>query len=254
LLLCQVGLHAQDRPAQAWQGAWLPLVDAGSVIGITVGDSDAGVVVKDVRAESPAARAGLKEGDVVTEFDGERTRSAAQLRRVVRETAPGRTVKVAVLRNGTPTTLDVAPEARRADDIRLPDLTRDLDRLVLPREFNFDIGERGFGLSSPGRLGVAIAPLSNQLAAYFGVTEGVLVSEVTAGSAGEMAGLKAGDVITMIQGQAVSSSADVIRELRDVAPGTSVDIRVMRDRKEVTLTAKMPERVRAFYRRGERMI
>jgi serine protease Do len=254
VLLCQTGLHAQDRPGQAWQGAWLPLVDAGSLIGITVDDSDAGVVVRDVRAESPAARAGLKEGDVVTEFDGERTRSAAQLRRVVRETAPGRTVKITVLRNSTPTTLDIAPEARKADDIRFPGLARDLERLVLPREFEFDIGERGFGFSSPRRLGVAITPLSNQLAAYFGVPGGVLVSEVTAGSAGEMAGLKAGDVITMIQGQAVSSSDDVIRELRDVAPGTSVEIRVMRDRTEVTLTAKMPERTRAFFRRGERRI
>ena len=56
----------------------------------------------------PASRAGVKDGDVVTEFDGERTRSAAQFTRLVRETAPGKTVKMAVLRNGMPTTLDIA--------------------------------------------------------------------------------------------------------------------------------------------------
>jgi PDZ domain len=164
-------------------------------------------------------------------------------------------VKITVLRNGTPTTLDIAPEARKADDIRFPNLTRDRERrLQLPRDFDFDLGERGFGFYSPRRFGAAISPLSDQLAKYFGVTDGVLVSEVTPGSAAEMAGLKAGDVIMMIRGQAVSSSADAVRELREAEPGTSVEIRVMRDRKEVTLTAKMPERIRAFFRRGERPI
>jgi S1-C subfamily serine protease len=258
-LVYQTRLAAQDRNWIGRQGLPLALVGPGSSIGITVRDSDSGVVIQDVREESPASRAGVQEGDVVTEFDGERTRSAAQLTRVVRETAPGRTVKMTVLRNGTPTTVDVAPELRRADDIRLPNLARDLERRlqVLPRDFNFDFAEPGFSWYSPRRLGVTISPLSDQLASYFGVTGGALVSEVAAGSAGEKAGFKAGDVITMVRGQAVASSADVLRELREVASGTAVEIRVMRDRKEVTLTAMMPERperIRAFTRRGGQSI
>ena len=101
---------------------------------------------------------------------------------------------------------------------------------------------------------MTVTPLSDQLAAYFGVKQGVLVSEVAAGSAGEMAGIKAGDVITTVRGQTVASSGDVVRELREAESGASVEIRVMRDRKEVTLTAKMPERTRAFSRRGGRAI
>ena len=166
VLAYQTRLAAQDRNRLGMQGFPLALVGPGSSIGITVRDSESGVVVQDVREESPAARAGVKEGDVVTEFDGERTRSAAQLTRVVRETAPGRTVKMIVLRNGAPTTLDVAPEAGRADDIRLPNLARDLERRlqVLPRDFNFDFPDPGFGWYSPRRLGVTITPLSDQLA------------------------------------------------------------------------------------------
>jgi serine protease Do len=225
---------------------------------VTVRDADSGVIVQEVRADSPASRAGVKDGDVVTEFDGERTRSAAQFTRLVRETAPGKTVKMAVLRNGMPTTLDIAPEARDSDDIRFPNLTRDIDRHLqaLPRDFNFDFNlvEPWFSVYSPRRLGMTVTPLSDQLAAYFGVKQGLLVSEVVAGSAAEAAGLKAGDVITTIRGQAVSSSDDVLRELRDAESGTSVEMRIMRDRKELTVSAKIPERTRTFSRRGGRAI
>ena len=251
-------VDAQDRNRPNFQGAFLPLVGPGSSIGVTVRDADSGVVVQEVRADSPSSRAGVKEGDVVAEFDGERTRSAAQFTRLVRETAPGKTVKMAVLRNGMPTTLDIAPEARDSDDIRFPNLTRDIDRHLqaLPRDFTFDFNlvEPWFSVYSPGRLGMTVTPLSDQLAAYFGVKPGVLVSEVTAGSAAEAAGLKAGDVITTVKGQAVSSSDDLVRELREAESGTSVEMRIMRDRKELTVSAKIPERTRTFARRGGRAI
>ena len=84
--------------------------------------------------------------------------------------------------------------------------------------------------------------------------QGVLVTEVTAGSAAEAAGIKAGDVITTVRGQTIASSGDVVRELGEADSGASVEIRVTRDHKEVTVTAKMPERTRAYARRGARAI
>jgi serine protease Do len=256
VLVYQARIAAQDTNRFAFQRFDLPLVGPGSSIGITVRDSDAGVVVQEVRDQSPAARAGLRQGDVVTEFDGERTRSAAQFRRLVRETAPGRTVKIAVVRDGKSQTLDLAPETRDPDDIRFPNLARDFDRWqIWPRDFDFDFDFSGeFTGISQRRLGVTVTPLSDQLASYFGVTRGVLVSEVTPGSVGETAGLKAGDVITVVAGQPVSEPRDVVRQLRQAEAGTSVEIRVMRDRKEVTLTAKIPERQRPVSRRGGRPI
>ena len=71
----------------------------------------AGAVVTEVVKESAAEKAGVKAGDVVTSFDGERVRSARQLERLVEETPAGRTVKVALQRAGAPVTLDVTPEA-----------------------------------------------------------------------------------------------------------------------------------------------
>jgi serine protease Do len=249
---------AQDTnrfPLQRLQGAFLPLVGPGSLIGITVRDSDTGVIVQDVRPDTPASRAGLKEGDIVTEFDGERARSAAQFTRLVRETAPGRAVKIVVLRGGVSTTMDIAPEARDSSDINVPDVTREIERHLQgwPREFNFEF-DGVFTRFPQRRLGMTVTPLTEQLATYFGVKEGVLVSEVTVGSAAEMAGLRAGDVITMVRGQAVSDPSDVVRELGAAEAGANIELRIMRDRKEVTFTAKMPERTRTFARRSGRSI
>jgi serine protease Do len=256
VLISQTRAAAQNRNRLTIQGDLLSLIGPGSSIGITVRDSDSGVVVQSVRTETPASRAGVKEGDVVTEFDGERARSAAQFTRLVRETAPGRTVKMTVLRNGASTTLDISPEARGSDGIQFPDVARDFPRRldVFPRGFNFEFADPDFNFYSPRRLGVTVTPLSDQLAAYFGVKQGVLVTEVAAGSVAETAGIKAGDVITTVDGQTVSSSSDVVRELGEADSGESVEIRVTRNHKEVTLTAKMPERSRANARRGARAI
>jgi S1-C subfamily serine protease len=234
---------AQDRNRARGDAPLITVFGPGSSLGITVRDSDAGVVIEDVGSETPASRAGLRQGDVVTEFDGERTRSAAQFTRLVRETPPGRTVKMTVRREGSSRTMEITPETRRAGDIRLPDIAGDLRSFQIgPRDFTFDFGD---GLIvSPRRLGATVTPMSDQLAAYFGVKQGILVTEVASGSPAEAAGMKAGDVILSVGGRDVSSPEDVAREIREAQPGASVDLRVMRDRKEMALTAKLPERQR----------
>jgi len=76
--------------------------------------TQSGVVIDEVMDESAAQKAGVKAGDVVVQFDGENVRSAMQLTRLVRETAEGRAVKMALIRDGKRMDLDVTPTA--ADD------------------------------------------------------------------------------------------------------------------------------------------
>lgn len=243
-------------PAPFARAPWaLTLEGLGSSIGATVRDSDTeetrragttGVVVREVREGTPAARAGLREGDIIVEFDGERARSARQFTRLVRETAAGRVVKITVVRDSARQTLDITPEARGPADLgSLPDVASDVQRRFrfAPRDFAFDFKfpELGAGPFSPTRLGVTVTPLTRQLADYFGVEQGVLVSEVEDDSPAKAAGIKAGDVITTINARAVATSADVLREMRAAGPGTSVEVRAMRDRREVTMTVKLPE-------------
>jgi membrane-associated protease RseP (regulator of RpoE activity) len=108
-----------------------------------------------------------------------------------------------------------------------------------PMSFDYDMGWR---MTSPrSRLGVQLGELTPQLAEYFGAADGgVLVSSVTKDSPAEKAGLKAGDVITAINGERVRDSDDLIDELRDVTAG-DVTIGILRDKKEASLKATIAE-------------
>src|SRR5207245_9832621 len=107
-----------------------------------------GAVVEDIRADSPAEKAGLKRADVIVEFDGERVRSARQFTRLVQETGPGRTVKATVVRDGQRKDVELTPTDGRQgnDDVLLDsrrlresfgDLGRWTDRML---PFHFDNG------------------------------------------------------------------------------------------------------------------
>jgi serine protease Do len=243
----------------------------GSQIGVMVEDATAGVRIEDVDQDSPAAKAGIREGDIVVEFDGEKVRSARQFSRLVAESAPGRAVKVSVARDGKQQTLEVTPEdralgwgvngdligreiARSMRDLepRLRELEprfRELEPRL--REFRFDPPAFNFDWdmsfrSGNSRLGVQTESLPPQLAEYFGVKDGgVLVSGVSKDSAAEKSGLKAGDVITSVDGDRVRDYGDLVSELRDKTG--EVTIGIVRDKKESTVKATIepsPSRTR----------
>jgi len=220
------------------------LAGRGSALGVIVrdvqsaeagGDRTTGVLIDEVRPGSPADQAGLARGDIVIEFDGERVRSARQFSRLVQETAPGRAVKAVMLRGGARRDIEITPAGdadRRAElmihgDIGdyMRDLGRDLGRLgdrLPPFNFNFDMPLAG------RRLGVSVEELTSQLARYFGAKDGVLVTSVADGSAASRAGLKAGDVITAINGQSVRSREDLLRGLREAPDSDGARFRVPR--------------------------
>jgi serine protease Do len=95
-----------------------------------------------------------------------------------------------------------------------------------------------FFSSSSGRLGITVDSLSEQLAEYFGTKDGVLVTSVSRDSAAAKAGLKAGDVITAIDGTAVDSPTDLSWRTQRVA-GSEFTLEIIRDRKPMTLKGKV---------------
>jgi serine protease Do len=237
--------HAQDRSSR--DRTMTVLAGRGSGIGVRITDrSEGGVVIDDVSTDSPADKAGLKRSDVIVEFDGERVRSARQFARLVQETPSGRTVKVTITREGQRRDVQVTPDERRGDVMvsgdfvgdYMRDLGRDLGRFgdhVPPFNFNFDFDTP---FTSNRRLGVTTEELTGQLADYFGAKDGVLVTAVADGSAAARAGLKAGDVITTINGSRIGSREDLLRGLRDAA-SEDVQIGIVRDKKESSVTAKI---------------
>ena len=78
----------------------------------------AGAVVDDVSEESAAAKGGMRKGDIIVEFDGDRVRSARQLTRLVQETPAGRKVPAVVIRDGQRVTLNVEPDSGGGDRVR----------------------------------------------------------------------------------------------------------------------------------------
>jgi S1-C subfamily serine protease len=253
-LLVSAAVHAQ-QPSPS-PNPWIPR-GPGAGIGVSVrdvepGEADrlkvaGGAFVEEVHLDTPAERAGLKRGDVVVEFDGERIRSARQFSRLVAETPPGRTVKATVVRDGQRKDLQVTPSAEGRwgsygyyfDGDRF---TADLDDLVR-RMPDFRLDFEGPGMVGRGQLGVTVNPLTPQLASYFGAKEGVLVASVSDDSPAARAGLKAGDVITSINGEGVTSRSDLVQALRG-APSDDVTIGIVRDRKETTVKAKIERRPR----------
>ena len=228
----------------------------GSQIGVLVSDpegaAEQGVRIDRVDNESPAAKAGVQEGDRVVEFDGERVRSTRQLTRLVQETPSGRAVKMVVQRGGDRRTLDITPEADRlaSFDRRVePGLELDIEREVerglrdLPQRIepflNFNWRDGGFPRPmSRGRLGVQVQPLNDQLAEYFGAKDGgVLVAGVTADSPASKAGLKAGDVITRVNGAAVKDTGELMAALGDVKDDGAVTLDIVREKKASTVKA-----------------
>jgi serine protease Do len=93
--------------------------------------------------------------------------------------------------------------------------------------------------AGPARLGVTVQELTDQLAGYFGAGDGVLVTTVGDDSAARTAGLRAGDVITRVDGEAVTNGAELRRRLTD-AEGTAT-LTIVRDRKEQTITVTLPD-------------
>jgi serine protease Do len=251
--------QGQRDEAQGRARRMMMLDGRGSAIGVSVRDAETGVIVEDVNEDGPAAKAGIRSGDTIVEFDGERVRSVRQFSRLVKETPDGRTVKATVVRNGARQTMDVTPDARAfgfSGEFVLPDIDIDLERAErairdLPRNFSFDFGMDGPIPSARGRLGLTLASLTDQLATYFGAEEGVLVSSVEADSPAAKAGIKAGDVITTVNGQRVDEPHDVTGGIRELENRT-IEVGIVRDRKSQTVQIEVPER--PARRRGARPI
>jgi len=211
--------------------------------------AERGVVLGKIVPDSPAAKAGLKENDVVTEVNGQRVEGAAQFRRMIREIPAGRSIQLTVWREGrsqtVSATLGKSEERRRAMKMVAPTPGAFAFRMpeipdVPSMEWN---GNMVFGGGQP-RLGIDAEDLSGQLGTFFGAPEGegILVRDVNSGSAAEKSGVKAGDVITSLNGERIRTVGELREKLsakRDDKDRT-VKLGVLRNKSEISLTVELP--------------
>ena len=231
-----------DRGANVGTNLTGPDASSGSFLGVRLSDVSAerarslglddpkGAEVVNVEPDTPAAKAGLKPGDVLLAYNGESIFGAIQVGRLVRETPPSRKVKVQVWRDGHPLTLTVVTESPK--QVPGPNV-----HLQLPyADFSLPDMPSAMLMWKSGMLGIYCESVDSQLAEYFGVKQGVLVRFVMDGSAAQRAGLKAGDVLTKVGDRVVASPRDVTVALHSQAyAGKPVSIVFERDRKETSL-------------------
>ena len=198
-----------------------------------------GAEVTNVAKDSPADKAGIKQGDVVLDYDGAAVHGIEQLTRMVRETPIGRQVKISVWRNGAAQTLTATIEARKGTAIRSNGFDIAVPPFSLPA-FNGSL--RFFALQNPvlGMEGESLRS-QEQLAEFFGVKDGVLVKSVVKNSAAEKAGIKAGDVVVKVEDSTVSNSQEITTALRALGSKKTFTVTVVRNKKEIPLTVTMEE-------------
>jgi serine protease Do len=209
-----------------------------------------GVEVTMVDQDAPAGKAGLKEQDVILTLNGSDVQSVEQLRRMIRETPPGRVVALGISRNGQAMTIKVELGDRKKNysynygsdgkefKFTMPVMPT---MPVLP-----DLPEMPVSIvvvHSSARSGLMVENLTPQLGDFFGAKngEGVLVRSVEKGSRADKAGFRAGDVIVKINGEAIHDSGDFSQALRSRKDNTA-SISLIRDKKEQTISITLPDR------------
>jgi serine protease Do len=234
-------------PGASGQAVRVPVTSVGRVSFLGVGlqeinserakelklPEEAGVEITYVEANSPAAVAGLKTGDVVLQYNGQRVEGTEQFTRMVQETPEGREVKLQVFRNGASQSVAAKIGSKPAT---LPAQLSQRGALVFPTEppraVSPALNPFSFLSERIPALGTQVEAIDGQLADYFGVKTGVLVRSVAKNSAAEKAGIKAGDVITRVGDDKIATPGDLNLRTRR---GQSVTVALMRDHKEMTV-------------------
>ncbi len=201
-----------------------------------------GVEVTMVDQDAPAGKAGLHEHDVILSMNGSAVESAAQLRRMIKETPPGRVVTLGLSRDGQPLTIKVQlADRHKSMDWEPSNHEFHFDMSKLPMIPDIDVPMTVMIAHSSLRSGLMVEDISAQLGDFFGVKggKGVLVRTVEKGSRGEKAGFRAGDVIIKVNDQPVHDTSDFSHALRN-STNNAAAVTVVRDKKEQNLTLPSP--------------
>ena len=225
-----------------WLGAGIAEVTADKVKEFRL-PAERGVLLGKIVPDSPAAKAGLKENDVVTEINGQRIEGTEQIRRMIREIPAGRTAQFTVWRDGRAQTISVTigKSAAHYDT-----------SVVSPGTFAFHIPDMPqlnelmeFGPWFAGRphLGIDGEDLQGEFGNFFGAPdgEGVLVRGVFPDSPAAKAGLKVGDVIISVDGERIRSVGDLREKLVEKRDQKTHKLGLLRNKAPLSLSVEIPQ-------------
>jgi serine protease Do len=245
---------APALPSEPSSPAFSFFVDGGGFLGVYAEDISRenmgrynlrdvrGVGVTQIVKDSPAEKAGLKKDDVILRIDSENVTSVRKLNRLVSEIAPDQSVRVVISRGGSEQELSATIGKRENTVQNLMTQYPDFKEWHGPfpnGEWHgtFPNGDQGMVFSlSNRRIGISTMELTKQLADFFGIGsgKGVLVTSVSADSPAAKAGLRAGDVITAVDGEKVEASGDISRAINRKKEG-DVILTIIRNKSQQTI-------------------
>jgi serine protease Do len=247
--LLMSGPASSSRAAQGYLGVSVRDVTPDQISTLKLHEAHGAEIIL-VDHDAPAGKAGLREHDVVLMLNGQAIEGQDQIRRMLRESPPGKTMVLLVSRDGQQMTITtqmaVSQEQveREASEQHMkvadpspaiadsPD--PGLSPSASPMRGNSFIGSL---LMNPSYTGAMLEKMSSQLADFFGVSSGagLLVRSVIDNSPAALAGMHAGDVVIRADAKPVTSTGDWAKAIKN-SHGHPLTITVMRDKKEQTLT------------------
>jgi serine protease Do len=206
---------------RGWLGVTIQDVDKNLADSFGL-DRPRGALVSQVAEDGPAAKSGIKTGDVIISFDDKDIRTSADLPHVVGLVAPDSVVPVEIVRDRKRKTLSVKVGGLDAND-------------------GYSLAARGDASSHGDRLGLVVEPAPEEVLERFGISGGVLVRDVVPDSVADEAGVRAGDVITLLGSSPVKSVAAFEDAVAELKGGSSVPMRLIRRGSPLFIGLKLKE-------------
>lgn len=248
------GLAMATHSSQGYLGVGLREVAEDQTNGLHVPAAH-GLEIVMIDHDAPAAKAGLREHDVILRSNGEAVDSVERFRRIVRETPPGHLLALIISRGGSELTIPVKVADRAQLEKQawaqhmtvIPEDEMDMS-MAAPPSFGTVPGSGFFApLTVPAYYtGVIVDALGPQLASFFGAQTGygLLVKSVDVNSPAASAGVKAGDVITKVGQTQMATRNDFFHAVRE-HKGKQVTITLLRDKKEQTVTLNVAKNTKS---------
>ncbi|MBI3178314.1 MAG: trypsin-like peptidase domain-containing protein [Deltaproteobacteria bacterium] len=201
-------LKSKGKFTRSWIGIRIQTMNQALAQSYGLGKSQ-GALVSEVIKDSPAAKGGVREGDVILEFDGKPVRSSSDLPLYASMAGVGKKVKLKLWREGSEKQVGVV-------------LTE------FPGEETAQVAPEGGG---GGQLGITVADITPQIQQQLGleVSRGVVIKEVMPGSAAAQEGLRPGDVILSFNGRAMGTAREFAQAFKELKSGAVMRLQILRE-------------------------
>jgi serine protease Do len=213
-------LKESGEVTRGWLGVTIQDVDKNLAESFGL-DKPMGALVTQLQPGGPAAEGGLQAGDIIIKFDGADIATSTELPHVVGLVRPGTRAELVVMR-----------------DRKRKTMSLEVGGLSSGETASMTAGE--VRTSSGGRLGLAVEDLDEQARSRWGISGGVVVTEVVPGEIAAEAGIRPGDVITLVGSTAISSMSAYEKAMGGLESGESVPLRIIRRGTPLFIGVRIP--------------